>query len=191
MVLTRNGVPVDNPLKYDGNTALDKFFGMCYTQFYFTFEHEIREPGIYSLTGKYKGVPFESQKMITEQYPIGDDPANPDDLYASGWCLEVSETEVRKTLNVDSLLFAFNGFQQMFYMSDLTDLKLTLDGEEIEFSIRNEIPLRNVWANHVGDGVYTEFIMSLTKKLTAPGEYQLTGNYMGKPFVSDACVVNG
>jgi len=181
MVLTRDGIPVDNKLTYTGVFHQGEWWIGEITDFYFAFEYENLEPGRYGFTGKYKGVPFEVYNKIIEASPLGDTPANPDYLCYVSW---VSSGLYGRegAYALSSIGFNFHGTQQTFYKSDLTDLKLTLNGEEIEFMLLDSY---SRYLECFGDEVQTGFHWHFEKPFTTPGIYQMTGNYMGKPFASE------
>ena len=181
MVLTKDGIPIDNSLAYNGKfTYYDKF--MPYnderTRFYFEFQNENREPGIYGFTGKYKGVDFEANKMVVEALPLGNVPANPDDLFSVG-CVRTDEY-------VSDILFDFWEIQQVFDVSDLTNLTLTFNNQEIEFEFEDQV-FR--YLSVLEDKFETSFCLRFKEHLTMLGVYQLTGNYRGEPFESMEIVI--
>jgi len=210
MILTRDGIPVDNKVSYTGIKQQNEWCNMNITDFYFSFEHENREPGIYGFTGKYKGEPFEVYKKIIEA-PLGDIPADPDALKNLRYGFNGD------TSHITSVVFFFNGVQQVFDKSDLTDLKLTLNGEETEFSF--EIP-SVICTGTVPDEIFPDWYVPPTceqhgyvtryleyydyagendvstmyhlyfgEELSEPGIYQLTGKYRGKEFSTSQMTV--
>jgi len=111
------------------------------------------------------------KKIIVEETPLKDTPANPNDLYSVGYG------------NQNSLLritFNFYGNQQSFYISDLTDLELTLNDQKIDFNIDGFI-VRYLEIN-LDDQIVTWFSLELKEPLTDLGTYYLIGNYRGEPF---------
>ena|GEM_PF-3556012 len=193
IILIKDGIPVDNKLTYR-MIHHGYWQNMDITDFYFGFENEVLEPGVYSLTGKYKGEYFEVYRKTIEVYPIGDIPANPDNLCAVAYGGGEGE--------VTSVMFIFHDNQQKFNISDLTNLKLTRDGEEIEFSFKDEIARYFDYDNVAIEegtstlgvkleymGASTTFGLDFTKPLTVHGTYVFTGNYMGKEFISADIIV--
>ena len=174
MVLMKDGKTVNNKLIYNNSIEQDKWDVGDITNFAFFFEKAITEPGFYRLTGKYKGMDFESDYKIIEQYPIGNTPANPDDFFAVAF---------RNLENKSSgIVFYFNGIHQSFNIDDLTNLKLTLNGNKINCKLRYNTRYLNY--DEENDKVTTFFYMDFNEPLTAPGKYELTGKYMGKEFIS-------
>lgn len=179
MVLTRDGIPVENNLTYTGKFDKSKFEYKDITDFYFAFEDENIIPGVYGFTGKYKDVSFEVYNKIIEAYPLGDTPANPDDLFSVSFG---GYTDINyKYISLVDIGFHFYGVHQAFNESDLTNLKLTLNGEEIGFSTSYLFRYLELYENNQ---LYTGFNLILEDPLTVPGTYRLTGEYMGKPFES-------
>ncbi|MCL2517489.1 MAG: hypothetical protein FWF15_02885 [Oscillospiraceae bacterium] len=179
MILTRNGIPANSKLKYDGEYyKLDEM-----TWFYLSFETEIREPGIYDFTGKYKGVEFNNfNRIIVEKTPLTDTPANPDDLYAVSHGGRGDESSIAM-IALKFFSFQFSGIQQSFYISDLTDLEFTLNGQKLEFSfIGHVVRYLYVLPN---DDFDTHYALNLNEEFSDLGNYKLTGNYKGKPFTME------
>ena len=188
MILTKDGIPVENDLIYHGRFRQGFWYGQV-TDFYFEFEDGSREPGQYGLTGKYKGVDLKVQQKIVEEYPVGDTPANPADLRSIGYGGMGDGTRTgTMLLSLTEISFNFAGRQEAFYMSDLTDLKLTdLTGAEIEFEFTDRV----VRYLEVVDGcygesgeVFTKFHLILEKPIERRGKYIFSGKYRGEPFES-------
>ena len=179
--LTKDKSVVNVKLIYSGG------FNSLYnngTEFYFRFEKTITEPGIYSFSGKYRGVSFENRiYAIIESYPLSDNPANPDDIRDVIFHGTVNNNN--EYIKLTNFMFFFYEIQQAFSISDLTDLKLTLNGNEIEFSLQDNVPRQveyDKWVNY--DSPYTLFYVHFVDELIEPGIYQMTGKYRGKPFAS-------
>lgn len=183
MILTRDGIPVTNKLTYNGVF----FQGNNQTDFYFEFENENRKSGIYGFTGKYKDTDFEIYNKVVEETPLGDTPANPDDLWSVG-CGGQSDGN-GNLIEVSDIAFYFDGVQQAFFNADLTDLELTFKNQKIEFEF-NEFDNNGRYLEIRADGkLITGFHLSFKEALTKSGVYQLTGNYRGKPFVSIEIII--
>jgi hypothetical protein len=183
VVLTRDGVPFDN------NVTLTKRNNYKWgyeevTDFYFQFDSDNREPGIYGLTGKYKGEAFTVYNKIIEA-PISDEAVNPLDLRIVGWMYFPDENG--EPLRISEVVFQFNGNQNSFYQSDLSDLRLTLNGQEIAYSFMEQVFRYNEY-NGV-DGGETSYNLVFTEEFTQPGTYKLSGYLMGIPFTSDEIVI--
>jgi len=185
IVFMRDGIPVSNKLTYSGNFVFRSWEGSddVTTDFYFEFKDANTTPGIYTLTANYRGVPFKVPGHIIDKYPIGDAQANPDDLNYISW---VGMGDSFGMYSLTEISFSFTGFQEAFYVSDLTDLKFTLNGEEVEFELHDYITRYRYYDEYgIRDKTITNFHAFFVKPLTEPGLYEMTGNYMGKPFVSD------
>ena len=180
MVLTRDGVPVGNAIAYNGVFgngvwwSREDTWGAEVTDFYFDFEAANTAPGRYGFSGKYKGVPFEVYDKVIEQYPIGDAPADPGDFRFAGFCGMGADGGGLR--DISEFTVHFNGAQQTFSVADLSDLKLTLNGNEIGFSFQ-EYVFRYLETEY--NGVETGFNLLFDEPLTASGTYRLTGFYRG------------
>ena len=173
IILTRDGIIVYNKLTYNDGVNQFSWGGReAITDFYFEFEFENNEPGVYGLTGKYKGVDFAVYSKVVES-SIDDTPANPNEF--AGMSIVGSPI-------VHEIGFHFDGVQQSFYMSDLTNIALTLDGEMIPFTLRNFI-VRYVEIRNYG-GVDTGYHLIFEEPPTTSGTYQFSGYYMGEPFIA-------
>ncbi len=179
VVLTRDGVPVDNKVIYTGRFKSGKWQNKAVTDFYFEFEHNNVEPGVYDLTGKYQGKSFDVYEKIIEA-EITDEPANPDDLWYVSWSYSTDANDNAKSLS--ELVFGFWGRQNKFYITDISELKVCLNGEEIPIDLSNRI-FRYCESQGTGSE-YTMFNIILNKKLESSGLYKVTGKYRGKDFVS-------
>jgi|GEM_PF-7086207 len=180
MVLTKDGIPLDAGLKYDKLLYYPEYY-QDITYFYFLFEQEINEPGIYRFSGKYKGVEYESMYKLIEELPIRGSQANPDDLIGVRFDHLIGES-------INMIWFDFNKIQQTFYISDLTDLKLTLNGTEIERSLKEEYAGRQLFIENDGVTIYTRYYFYLNEPLVDWGIYQITGEYMGKQFTAETVI---
>jgi len=178
-VLTRDGKRVDNPLILSEDIIHREWSYEEITDFYFKFEREITEPGKYGLTFRYGGTPFTVYEKIIEA-PVGNDPADPADLRSVGFSYNANQND--KPEKLTSASFLFSGTQQQFYLSDLTNLKLTRNGSVIEFSFRQDV-VRYLEVEDAGVG--TLFYVDFSNGgFTTPGTYILTGAYKGVAFTS-------
>ena len=103
--------------------------------------------------------------------------ANPDDLRGVYW-LGYNVEEVRDSMT--GILFKFDGEHELFYKSDITDMILTLDGEEIPLVLKNDI-IREV---NIAGNIETWFILYFEDELDFSKiyRYRISGNYLGVPF---------
>jgi len=179
MVLTQDGNIVDNPIYFNGVISHFEWYYEEVTDFYFVFDRELTEPGRYRLTGLYRGKPFTLYDTIIEN-SVSDDPADPNELLGVSWGYKPDQNGKLQLIN--EVVFQFEGTQQSFYQADLSDLKLTLNGVEIEFSVYPEV-YRNLGPR--GSGTGTSFSLRLNDGgLNTPGTYLLTGEYRGTTFTS-------
>ena len=180
MVLSKEGKPVENNLKYTGKFNQFEWGSEIVTDFYFQFEKAITVPGVYDFTGKYLDVYFEIVNDIIFENPITDKAANSDDLRS---IIGVGGSKNNENQFTDLVEFAFSfvGLQNSFYQADLTDFKVLLDGKEVEFSIENYIT-RDLYTTL--DGIDTVYSLYFSNPLNVPGVYEITGKYMGKSFSS-------
>jgi hypothetical protein len=184
IILTKDGIVIENNLTYNGRFEYGFWWNGAMTDFYFDFDFENTEPGIYRLTGKYKGVDFEVGNTVVETYPLGDEPANPDDLIGVGFVgMPIDPWDRYSGMGgLMEITIQFSGVQQAFCMSDLTDLKLTLNGEETPFEVWENVVMRYV---HILDNrPMTSFHLILIDPLDMPGTYQVSGYYRGTAFYS-------
>lgn len=184
IVLTRDGVPIDNGIKLTNKIKQYVWGYEEITDFYFEFTSNNTIPGVYGLTGKYKGVPFEVYNKIIEE-GVTDEAANPDDLdqvsFVGSW------DEKDNWIEISEIVFSFDGLQNSFYLSDLTDLMITCNGKEVPFSIRDDVfRFREINQDNLADTFYN---LKLTKGITDPGIYIVSGKYKGVPFVSRELVI--
>lgn len=184
IVLTLNGVQVDN-----GVTLTDRVeqFNWRYeeiTDFYFKFDYENRDPGIYGLKGAYKGEAFTVYNKIIEA-AITEEPAAEENLSQVGWGYYTDKNE--KPQKVTELVFHFSGIQNAFYQSDLTELKVTLNGNEITYSFMDRV-FRYLEYNGVNGGD-TSYNLVLNEAYTQSGTYVVTGKYRGKSFTSQEIII--
>lgn len=183
VVLTRDGNRVDNGI-YMTDQIIQRDWGYePITDFYFAFDYENREPGVYGLTGKYQGVPFTVYNKILEA-AITDEPADPADFTGTGFAGYTDKDDNFYTLT--ELCFYFEGLQNAFYPADLTDLVITCDGEEVAFSYRDDV-FRYYEANN-DNTADTSFNLILNEPLTQSGVYMMKCNYKGVPISS--CIVS-
>jgi len=179
IVLTRDGEKIDNPLVMGKDVSHAEWFYEEITDFYFKFEKAITEPGRYSLTGRYGGVPFTVYDKIIEK-PVGNVPADPNDLLYVQWSYTTDKNDAPE--RISEVIFCFKGTQQSFSQSDITNLKLTRNGSEIKFSFEKGV-YRYLEAD--GSGVDTQYNLLFSDGgITAPGTYQLSGKYREKAFTS-------
>ena len=181
MKLTRNGILVENEIKYK-QIYYDNYFNQNTTMVIFEFENENTKPGTYGFTGKYKGVAFEALKAIVEETPIGNEPANPNDIRGFSFIGHYNEKE-DKCDSVSGIIFNFSGHQQIFNLSDLTSMELTLNNKKIDFEFDENVN-RQLSIDY-NDNAYTVFTTYFKETLTNPGRYKLTGRYMGVKFESN------
>ena len=180
IILTRDGEIVNNKLKFSNYIEQFNFDGEEITSIHFAFNEENRKNGVYKLTGKYKGMDFEAVHTIGKTEQISQKPANPDDLFSVWYFGYVNKYD--EYIKITEICFGFYGIQETFYLSDLSDLKLTLNGKEIEFSLADNVfkyPCINSLNNDE-----TNFNLLFKEALTKPGTYQMTGKYRGKSFES-------
>ncbi|MFT4143504.1 MAG: hypothetical protein QM644_03530 [Mobilitalea sp.] len=184
IVLTRDGVPIDNAITL--TNRIDQFeWGYEFiTDFYFKFTTNNTEPGIYGLTGKYKGVPFEVYNKIIEA-EITDVAANPSDLDQVN--LMGYMDEKNNWTKFSELVFSFNGLQNSFYVSDLSELKITCNGEEIPYAFESRV--FRYYEVSYDNNADTSFNLILTDEFTASGVYIITGKYQGVSFVSNEMTI--
>ena len=177
MVLMRDGVVVNNRLTLksgvnQGALASREIIADAYLE----FESENNEPGVYSMTGKYKGVEFTVYSKIIED-SIDNTPASPDNFLGAGIVYQSGENGL--PLSVGEISFHFSGVQQSFFQSDLAGIILTLNGEIIPLNVHDHI-FRYLEVGY--SAVSTSYNLILKERLTTPGVYQLSGYYSEKPF---------
>jgi Sec-independent protein translocase protein TatA len=184
IVLTRDGVPVDNSITFTGKVDQFKWSNEDITDFYFSFATDNREPGNYGLTGKYKGMTFTVYNKIIEA-AVSDAAADPDELNSVSFCYLPDEKD--KPKQITELVFNFNGLQNAFYQADLAELKLTCNDEELPVSFEAQV-FRYYEANmnNTGD---TSFNLVLKEPFTQSGTYTVTGKYQGVEFTSMEIVI--
>jgi len=184
IVLTRDGEKIDNPLIMGKEVSHIEWDFEEVTDFYFGFEQEITEPGRYGLTGRYGGVPFTVYDKIIEK-PVGDAPADPADMIEVLWFYKAGPNDNPE--RIDAVAFLFTGNQHSFYISDITNLKMTHNGLEIKFSFEQNIH-RYLETNV--SGVDTQFHLGISGGgFTTHGTYQLTGQYRGKAFTTTEIII--
>lgn len=179
IVLTRNDVPVDNSITANYRKVQFTWGYEEVTDFYFDFVTTNTEPGVYNLTGKYKGIPFDVYNKILEA-ALTEEPADGEDLTSVGWAFKPDKND--QPMIISELVFYFEGLQNAFYVTDLTDLKVTLNGNEIPISFEENV-FRYYEANDNNTGD-TSFNLIIKEPFITPGTYKVTGNYRGLPFTS-------
>jgi len=180
VVLTKDGVPVKTSLSLSGIKDQYQFGYTDITDFYFSFNDEITEPGTYGLTGNYNGEWFKVYNKVIES-PVSDLPADPSDLRGAGWCFYPGIDG--KPMRISELSFFFEGNQNTFYQEDLTDLVITLNGEAIPFSFMDRV-FRYYEYNELSGSGDTSFNLVLNEAFTQSGTYVATGVYKGKSFTT-------
>lgn len=179
IVLTRDGVPVDNGITLTNRVDQFEWDYEYITDFYFKFTTNNTEPGNYGLTGKYKGVPFEVYNKIIEA-EITDVAANPNDLNQVTFMGRMDEEDNWESFS--EIVFSFYGLQNSFYVSDLSDLKITCNDKEVPYSIESRVfRYYEVSSDSTAD---TSFNLVLKDRFTDPGVYVISGKYQGIPFIS-------
>lgn len=179
IVLTRDGVPVDNGITLTNRVDQFEWDYEYITDFYFKFTTNNTEPGNYGLTGKYKGVPFEVYNKIIEA-EITDVAANPNDLNQVTFMGRMDEEDNWESFS--EIVFSFYGLQNSFYVSDLSDLKITCNDKEVPYSIESRVfRYYEVSSDSNAD---TSFNLVLKDRFTDPGVYVISGKYQGIPFIS-------
>lgn len=184
IVLTRDGIQVENSITFTGKADQYQWNNEDITDFYFSFTSDNREPGNYGLTGKYKGTPFTVYNKIIES-AVSDAAAGPANLRSVSWCYMPDEKDEPK--QITELVFYFEGLQNAFYASDLTDLKVTCNGEELPVSFETQV-FRYYEANLENSGD-TSFNLVLKEPFTQSGTYTITGKYQGTAFTSMEIVI--
>ena len=178
MVLTRDGVPVDNKVVYNGQRYE---YGDA-TEFIFEFEQAYTEPGVYGFTGMYKGIPFEVgyyNMIVVEAQPLGEKPANSADLaYAA-----MASTYDGVHHTVQNVYFVFKGVQEALNLSDLTEWKVVHDGEETPVTPTG---LVHRYAQVLQSGeIATRFEVLINEEIMFTDlDLIVTGYYMGEPLKS-------
>lgn len=185
IVLTRDGIPAENNISFKGRVDRFKWGYEDVTDFYFAFDYEIREPGNYGMTGKYKGIDFTVYNKIIEKPFTNGNPANPNNMSSVGWVFYPDVNGAPK--NISEVSFNFNGKQQTFNASDLSELALTLNGKKINFTFQNQV-FRYLEENGSG-GADTSFCLLFTDPLVDSGKYILTGKYRGTPFKAQSIAI--
>ena len=179
ILLTRDGVPVDNGITLTNRIDQFEWDYEYITDFYFKFTTNNTEPGNYGLTGKYKGVPFEVYNKIIEA-EITDVAANPDDLNQVTFMGRMDEEDNWESFS--ELVFSFYRLQNSFYVSDLSDLKITCNDKEVPYSFESRVfRYYEVSSDSNAD---TSFNLVLKDRFTDPGVYVISGKYRGIPFIS-------
>ncbi len=182
ILLTRDGVPVDNGITLTNRIDQFEWDYEYITDFYFKFTTNNTVPGYYRLTGKFKGVPFETYKKIIEA-KVTDEAANSDNLDQVSLMGTVDAKD--NWIKFSEVVFSFNGLQNSFYVSDLTDLKVTCNDKEIPFSFESKVFRYYEESNYIE----TSFNLVLTNEFADPGVYVITGKYRGIPFESNEMTI--
>jgi hypothetical protein len=123
--------------------------------------------------GSLPGTPPESLPPASSEQP-----ADPDALISSNWAGSYDDNE--KPISTE-VTFVFSGQLQEFSVSDLSNMKLTRNGAEIEFSLSGNVSMQ---PGRGSSDVRTVFFVELSKPLTEPGVYVMTGAYRGKMFTT-------
>lgn len=184
VVLTRDGVIVNNSVKYTGKYNSFKWSYEEVTDFYFKFAYDNVEPGTYGLTGKYQGESFKVYEKIIEAQ-ISDTPADVDALSYVTWMYSTDAND--NVTEVSELVFQFRGHQNTFYQSDITELKAFQNGQEIPLEL-NQWVIRYYESDGKGSG-NTSYNLFLKNSFKASGSYKITGKYRGKDFKSIEIVI--
>ncbi len=180
VVLTRDGIVIENSVAYSGRMEQFTWNYEDITDFYFEFATVNRVPGKYGLTGNFMGNNFTVYNKYIEE-AVTDEVADPEDLESVSWCYLPDEKNQPKIIS--EVVFYFKGLQNAFHPSDLTELKLTVNGSEIPFSFE-ERAFRYYEERYDKSGGDTSFNLILKEDLTTSGTYRITGNYLGKAFTS-------
>ena len=181
MILKHDGIPVNSKLAYKGRqTDSNGYVGS--TGFIFEFERENSRAGVYSFSGKYKGMPFYSNFSQLVEHTVSAVPANPNDLWEIGFMSYYYHGTQEG--GIDGFQIRFKGLQQTLYLSDLTDMKLYVNDREVAFAISHEF-FRHAYVSD--NEIITQYQLHFQKPLTHAGIYRLTGKYMGMPFKSSEC----
>ena len=104
-------------------------------------------------------------------------------LTMAGWAGEYNDNDV---MTKTEFVLYFSGWPLSFSTSDLSNMKLTKDGKETKFSFSGNVeqrPIRGTGVPQYG------FYIELTKPLTEPGVYVMTGIYKGTTFTTDEWLV--
>ncbi len=184
IVLTRNGFPVQNRLSSTYQLTQGVWQYEEITDFYFEFDYENREPGTYGLTGKYKGTPFSVYNKIIEA-PISNEPADPSALNYVTWGYYTDRND--EPMKITELVFGFKGIQNAFYQSDLSDIKLFVNGVETPIKFRSDVFRYLEYDNRSGGD--TSFNLIIIDGFTQSGNYVITGKYRGVDFTSYEIII--
>ncbi|MCL1807530.1 MAG: hypothetical protein FWG31_07505 [Oscillospiraceae bacterium] len=182
IVLTRDGVPVANGLSYSGVFNQTVWYspndtwiwGWEVTDFYFSFNSPNTTPGEYWLTGKYKGIPlFSDNSNTVVEEALGNNPADPSDLQGAG-CGGMGR-DGGGLREISSFSLYFNGIHDTLSITDITDLRVYLDGIEITVPLLSLVT-RYRYSDRTG------FAIEFSSILDKPGQYTITGKYRGASF---------
>jgi hypothetical protein len=182
--LVKDGVVVKNGIELVSEGEQRQYGNEDVTDFYFAFKEDNVEPGYYSLTGEYKGKAFDAGKAVIES-PLNETPADSDDLLGVSWVYYTNDKYIPESIH--EIVFQFERLQNQFYISDLTNLKLTRNGKKVNFELTDQV-IRYYEAADKKTG-FTSFHLILNDVLTQPGTYCLTGSYQGKKFTSIKVVI--
>ena len=113
--------------------------------------------------------------------PFDGTPANPDDLISALCTLDENNSTY-------IMSFYFNGVQQSFDISDVTDWKLNINGEETEMNFKFQDNFRTGWIHEwteTGE-ILTMFSVFFKSSISITDTSALlTGKYRGIPFSSE------
>jgi len=185
LVLTRDGVAIEKRYIYTKSEEMNQFsewFNQKSTSISFAFRREISEPGIYRLTGKYKGNSFVSSFVIVED-TITNEPADPKAMINyigfSGFLNERGE----------SFILEFEGVQQSLFISDITELKVTHNDIEVAFELCGHV-VRSVVKSISDNTISTRYSICFAEPFTESGVYKITGKYQGVEFNSREIMIH-
>ncbi|MDR1206483.1 MAG: hypothetical protein LBL26_13560 [Peptococcaceae bacterium] len=148
------------------------------TYFPLTWRFAVDEFGWEYRFDSARGLTVNSTPPESSSPPSPGRTADPDLLISSNWAGYYDDHD--KPISTE-VTFLFSGQQQDFSVSALSNMKLTRNGIEIEFSLSGNV------SSQPGRGssdVRTVFFAELSKPLTEPGVYVMTGVYMGKMFTT-------
>ena len=101
----------------------------------------------------------------------------------AGWSGEYNDNDV---MTKTEFVLYFSGGQLNFSVSELSNMKLTRNGNESDFSFSGNVeqrPLRGSGVPQYG------FHVELSKPLKESGVYVMTGIYKGTAFTTDELVI--
>ena len=179
IVLTRDGVPIENSITTNSRRVQFTWGYEEVTDFYFDFVTTNMEPGNYNLVGNYKGVPFDVYNKIIEE-TLTEEPADSGDLRSVGWMYKPDKKD--EPMIITELVFYFEGLQNAYYVTDISDLKATVNGNEIPIAFEERI-FRYYEANDKNTGD-TSFNLIIKEPFSTTGTYVVSGKYRDVPFTS-------